>query len=37
VFRRLPDIELDFHETSTYLSVSMNGREAGALNATEDL
>jgi hypothetical protein len=37
VFRRLPDIELDFHETSTYLSVSMNSREAGALNATEDL
>src|SRR5262249_51636641 len=24
VFRRLPDIELGFHETSTYLSVSMN-------------
>src|SRR5262249_24608295 len=37
VFRRLPDVELDFHETSTYLSVSMNSREAGALNATEDL
>jgi hypothetical protein len=37
VFRRLSDIELDFHETSTYLSVSMNSREGGALYATEDL
>src|SRR5262249_6829480 len=37
VFRRLPDIELDFHETSTCLPVSVNSREAGALNATADL
>jgi HxlR-like helix-turn-helix len=35
VCSRLPDIDLDVHET--YLAVSMNCREARTLNTTEDL